>query len=95
MVIVLLAGSIHLYTKRCFDTKISTSSGNYGLVQTSASVGINEEKININLSMDNLKHDKCYHVALPDFDKDGKQTKSTISGKYTTDNGTSISLDNF
>ena len=44
-----MAGAVHLYTKENFDTKISTSSGNYGLVQTSASVGINEEKININL----------------------------------------------
>jgi iron complex outermembrane receptor protein len=88
-----MAGAVHLYTKENFDTKISTSSGNYGLVQTSASVGINEEKININLSMDNLKHGG-YHVAGPDGNKDkGKQTKSTISGKYTTDNGTSISLD--
>ena len=88
-----MAGAVHLYTKENFETKISTTSGNYGLVQTSASVGINEEKINVNLSMDSLKHGG-YHVAGPDGNKDkGKQTKSSIGAAYTTDNGTVISLD--
>ena len=88
-----MAGAVHLYTKENFETKISTTSGNYGLVQTSASVGINEEKINVNLSMDSLKHGG-YHVAGPDGNKDkGKQTKSSMGAAYTTDNGTVISLD--
>ena len=88
-----MAGAVHLYTKESFDTKISTTSGNYGLVQTSASVGINEEKINLNLSMDSLKHGG-YHVAGSDGNKDkGKQTKSTMGAAYTTDNGTVITLD--
>ena len=88
-----MAGAVHLYTKENFETKISTTSGNYGLVQTSASVGINEEKINVNLSMDSLKHGG-YHVAGPDGNKDkGEQTKSSVGAAYTTDNGTVISLD--
>ena len=88
-----MAGAVHLYTKENFETKISTTSGNYGLVQTSASVGINEEKINVNLSMDSLKHGG-YHVAGTDGNKDrGKQTKSSMGAAYTTDNGTIITLD--
>ena len=88
-----MAGAVHLYTKENFETKISITSGNYGLVQTSASVGINEEKINVNLSMDSLKHGG-YHVAGPDGNKDkGEQTKSSVGAAYTTDNGTVISLD--
>ena len=88
-----MAGVVHLYTKGNFETRISTISGNYGLVQTSASVGINEEKINLNLSMDSLKHGG-YHVAAPDGNKDkGEQTKSTISATYLTDNGTELSFD--
>ena len=51
-----MAGAIHFYTKKNLETKISHSMGNYGLAQTSASVGINEEKIDLNISMDNLKH---------------------------------------
>ena len=88
-----MAGAVHLFTKESFETKISTTSGNYGLVQTSASVGINEEKINVNLSMDSLKH--CgYHVSGTDGNKDrGKQTKSSMGAAYTTDNGTIITLD--
>ena len=73
-----MAGAIHFYTKKNLDTKISTTMGNYGLVQTSVSVGINEDKIDVNLSLDNLKHGG-YHVAGPDGNKDkGKQTKSNI-----------------
>ena len=88
-----MAGAVHLFTKESFETKISTTSGNYGLVQTSASVGINEEKINVNLSMDSLKHGG-YHVAGTDGNKDkGKQTKSSMGAAYTTDNGTIITLD--
>ena len=88
-----MAGAVHLFTKESFETKISTTSGNYGLVQTSASVGINEEKINVNLSMDSLKHGG-YHVAGTDGNKDrGKQTKSSMGAAYTTDNGTVMTLD--
>ena len=88
-----MAGAVHLFTKESFETKISTTSGNYGLVQNSASVGINEEKINVNLSMDSLKHGG-YHVAGTDGNKDrGKQTKSSMGAAYTTDNGTIITLD--
>ena len=88
-----MAGAVHLFTKESFETKISTTSGNYGLVQSSASVGINEEKINVNLSMDSLKHGG-YHVAGTDGNKDrGKQTKSSMGAAYTTDNGTIITLD--
>ena len=88
-----MAGAVHLFTKESFETKISTTSGNYGLVQTSASVGINEEKINVNLSMDSLKHGG-YHIAGTDGNKDrGKQTKSSMGAAYTTDNGTIITLD--
>jgi len=88
-----MAGAVHLFTKESFETKISTTSGNYGLVQTSASVGINEEKINVNLSMDSLKHGG-YHAAGPDGNKDrGNQTKSSMGAAYTTDNGTVITLD--
>ena len=88
-----MAGAIHFYTKKNLDTKISTTMGNYGLVQTSVSVGINEDKIDVNLSLDNLKHGG-YHVAGPDGNKDkGKQTKSNIGATYTTDNGMEISLD--
>ena len=88
-----MAGAVHLFTKESFETNISTTSGNYGLVQTSASVGINEEKINVNLSMDSLKHGG-YHVAGTDGNKDrGKQTKSSMGAAYTTDNGTIITLD--
>ena len=88
-----MAGAIHFYTKKNLDTKISTTMGNYGLVQTSVSVGINEDKIDVNLSVDNLKHGG-YHVAGPDGNQDkGKQTKSNIGATYTTDNGMEISLD--
>ena len=87
------AGAIHFYTKKNLQTKISTTMGNYGLVQTSASVGINEEKIDLNISMDSLKHGG-YHAAGPDGNKDkGKQTKTNFGGTYTTDNGMEVSLD--
>ena len=48
-----MAGAIHVYTKKNFDTKISSSIGNYGLMQTSASFGISEEYIDLNMSIDN------------------------------------------
>ena len=51
-----MAGAIHFYTKKNLETKISTSMGNYGLAQNSASVGINDEKIELNISMNSLKH---------------------------------------
>ena len=87
------AGAIHLYTKKNLETKISTTYGSYGLTQTSTSLGFSEEKIDLNISIDNLKHDG-YHKAASDGTKDkGKQTKSNIGGTYTTDNGTEISLD--
>ena len=95
-----MAGAIHFYTKKNLETKIATTMGNYGLAQTSASVGINGEKIDLNISIDNLKHDG-YHKAATSGStlleagvKDkGKLTKSTIGGIYTTDNGMEISLD--
>jgi iron complex outermembrane receptor protein len=94
------AGAIHFYTKKNFENKISTTVGNYGLVQSSASVGVNGEKIDLNISIDNFKHDG-YHKPATDGStlleagvKDkGKLTKSTIGGIYTTDNGMVISLD--
>ena len=94
------AGAIHFYTKKNFENKISTTMGNYGLVQTSASVGINGEKIDLNISLDNLKHDGYHKAAsggstlLAAGVKDkGKLTKTTIGGTYTTDKGMEISLD--
>jgi len=94
------AGAIHFYTKKNFENKISTTMGNYGLVQTSASVGINGEKIDLNISLDNLKHDGYHEPAsggstllAPGIKDKGKLTKTTIGGTYTTDNGMEISLD--
>jgi len=88
-----MAGAIHFYTKKNIQTKISTTSGNYGTTQTSASVGINDEKIDLNISIDNSKHDG-FHKAATDGIKDkGEETKSSIGGTYTTEGGTEISLD--
>ena len=88
-----MAGAIHFYTKKNIQTKISTTSGNYGVSQTSASVGINDEKIDLNISLDNSKHDGFHKVATGGVKDKGKQTKSSIGGTYTTDGGTEISLD--
>ena len=88
-----MAGAIHFYTKKNIQTKISTTSGNYGVSQTSASVGINDEKINLNISLDNSKHDGFHKAATGGVKDKGKQTKSSIGGTYTTDGGTEISLD--
>ncbi|MDC0470657.1 TonB-dependent receptor [Candidatus Pseudothioglobus singularis] len=88
-----MAGAIHFYTKKNIETKISTTSGNYGVSQTSASVGINDEKINLNISLDNSKHDGFHKAATGGVKDKGKQTKSSIGGTYTTDGGTEISLD--
>jgi len=88
-----MAGAIHVYTKKNFDTKISSSIGNNGLIQTSASFGISEEYIDLNMSIDNLKHDG-YSVADPQGNKDkGEQTKSNINVRYVTDGGTEFELD--
>ena len=88
-----MAGAIHVYTKKNFDTKISSSFGNYGLKQTSASFGISEEYIDLNMSIDNLKHGG-YSVADPQGNKDkGEQTKSNINVRYATDGGTEFELD--
>jgi len=88
-----MAGAIHVYTKKNFDTKISSSFGNYGLKQTSASFGISEEYIDLNMSIDNLKHGG-YSVADPKGNKDkGEQTKSNINVRYVTDGGTEFELD--
>ena len=88
-----MAGAIHFYTKKNIQTKISTTSGNYGVSQTSASVGINEKKIDLNISLDNSKHDGFHKAATGGVKDKGKQTKSSIGGTYTTDGGTEISLD--
>ena len=88
-----MAGAIHFYTKNKNDTKISLISGNYGVRQTSASVGMNNEKIDLNISIDNIEHDG-FHNPANDGKKDyGEQTKSNFGAKYTTDNGTEILLD--
>ena len=88
-----MAGAIHFYTKKNIQTKISTTSGNYGVSQTSASVGINDEKIDLNISLDNSKHDGFHKAATGGVKDKGKQTKSSIGGTYITDGGTEISLD--
>ena len=88
-----MAGAIHFYTKKNIQTKISTTSGNYGVSQTSASVGINDEKIHLNISLDNSRHDGFHKAATGGVKDKGKQTKSSIGGTYTTDGGTEISLD--
>ena len=88
-----MAGAIHFYTKKNIQTKISTTSGNYGVSQTSASIGINDEKIDLNISLDNSKHDGFHKAATGGVKDKGKQTKSSIGGTYTTDGGTEISLD--
>ena len=88
-----MAGAIHFYTKNKNDTKISLISGNYGVRQTSASVGMNNEKIDLNISIDNKEHDG-FHKGANDGKKDyGEQTKSNFGAKYTADNGTEIFLD--
>ena len=88
-----MAGAIHVYTKKNFDTKISSSFGNYGLMQTSASFGISEEYFDLNMSIDNLKHGG-YSVADPQGNKDkGEETKSNINARYVTDGGTEFELD--
>ena len=87
-----MAGAIHIYTKKNFDTKVSSTFGNYGLVQTSASFGISQEKIDLNMSIDNLKHGG-YSVADPKGNKDkGEETKSNINARYVTDGGTEFEL---
>ena len=88
-----MAGAIHFYTKKNSETKVSTTFGNYGVRQTSASFGINDEKIDLNVSMDSLKHDGFHKAATGGVKDKGEQTKSSIGGTYTTDSGTEISLD--
>jgi len=88
-----MAGAIHFYTKNNAVNKVSIVSGNYGVRQTSASVGMNNEKIDINISIDNLEHDGFHKAANGGVKDHGKQTKSNLGGIYTTDNGTQISLD--
>jgi iron complex outermembrane receptor protein len=88
-----MAGVIHIYTKKNVETKFSTSMGNFGYDKSSASVGINRNKIDLNISIDSLKHGG-YGAADPKgFRDDGKQDKSSVSGRYTTNNGTEIQLD--
>ena len=88
-----MAGAIHVFTKKNLETKISVSMGSYGLNQTSASVGINEDKIDLNISIDRLKLGG-YSAAGPDNNKDkGEQTNSKIGASYTTNGGTEIQLD--
>ena len=88
-----MAGVIHIYTKRNLDTTLSTAMGNYGLSQSSASFGVSAEKIDLNVSIDRLKHGG-YSVADPQGNKDkGEQTKSNINARYTTDGGSEFQLD--
>ena len=88
-----MAGAIHIFTKKNFDTKISSSFGNYGLAHTSASFGISEEYIDLNMSIDNLKHGG-YSVVDPQGNKDrGEETKSNINARYVTSGGTEFELD--
>ena len=87
-----MAGAIHFYTKKNSETKVSTTFGNYGVRQTSASFGINDEKIDLNVSMDSHKHDGFHKAATGGVKDKGEQTKSNIGGTYTTDGGTEISL---
>ena len=87
-----MAGAIHVFTKNNLDNKIFTSFGNYGLVQTSASFGVSQEKIDLNMSIDNLRHGG-YSVADPQGNKDkGEETKSNINARYITDGGTEFEL---
>jgi len=87
-----MAGAIHIYTKKNFDNKINSSFGNYGLVQTSASFGVSGDKIDLNMSIDNLKHGG-YSVADPHGNKDkGEETKSNINARYVTSGGTEFEL---
>ena len=82
------AGAIHIYTKKNYETKISTSLGNYGLVQSSASFGINQDKIGLNMSIDDMKHGG-YSVADSKNNRDkGDQTKSNIGINYKTNTET-------
>ena len=88
-----MAGAIHIYTKRNLDTKVVSSIGNYGLVQTAASFGVSGDKIDLNMSLDNLKHGG-YSVADPKGNKDkGEETKSKINVRYVTDGGTEFEVD--
>ena len=64
-----MAGAIHIYTKKKFRYKLSTAMGNYGLSQSSASFGVSAEKIDLNVSMDRLKHGG-YSVADPQGNRD-------------------------
>ena len=87
-----MAGAIHIFTKKNLENKISTSVGNYGLMQTAASVGVSGEKIDLNISIDNLKHGG-YSVVDPQGNKDkGEQAKSNINVRYVTDGGTEFEL---
>ena len=87
-----MAGVINIFTKKNLNNKISTSIGNNGFMQTSASAGVSGEKIDLNMSINNLKHDG-YSVADPQGNKDkGEQTKSNINVRYVTDGGTEFEL---
>ena len=86
------AGAIHIYTKKKYETKVSTIAGNYGLMQSSASFGISQEKIDLNMSIDSMKHGG-YSVADSKNNRDkGDQTKSNIGVRYTTNGGTEYKL---
>lgn len=88
-----MSGVINIYTKENVDTRISTSMGNNGLVKTSASVGINQEKIDLNMSIDSLKLGGTGSPDPKGFKDKGKQEKSNISGRYITNNGSEIQID--
>ena len=88
-----MAGVINIYTKKNVGTRVSTSIGNFGLEESSVSVGINQDKIDLNMSMDKLKLGGAGASDPKGFRDKGKQEKSNISARYFTNNGTDIQLD--
>ncbi len=87
-----MAGTINLYTKTKLDNRISTRFGNYGLRQTSAEVGLSGDKLDLNISIDNLDHGG-YGVSDPKGNRDkGEQSKSNINFRYVTNGGTEFEI---
>ena len=88
-----MSGVINVYTKKNFETTISTSMGNFGYEESSASVGINRDKIDLNISINSLKHGGNGAADPKGFRDGGEQEKSSVPGRYTTNNGTEVQLD--
>jgi len=88
-----MAGVINIYTKNNLDTKIITSVGNYGLIQSSASFGLNQEMFGLNMSIDSLEHGG-YSEKDPSGNKDkGEQLNQNIGLSFNPLQGTKIKLD--